>query len=400
MNIENITELNNILETFKTFKTDMKAAMLEKTGEEVGNDITTYPEKVKEIETGGTIVIDGGHTKCLLCHPVSFKMNYDIKNCTLGQIIYYLSDVVSEDETIEPIIIDFRKNSYDTSVQLFYIDNTTVRSNFHNQGIKRYFTLRNIPKSNLGTLFKYFNVNDSKIKVEFDDDYLENNNFDLTNMFANLGYNITEIPEFFYKILPYATSLRQINYMSTGSDTTKFQLDGQDITFELAKKKEIDLNYSYSNFNYFTANTLNIILHNNLKVLNSNGLFGANSVIKNLNITGGDNNGFYIPTKSNAVLISSACSVENLKIHLKSSVNFSLANITNTVELLPGSEFASISNLPYVTQEGWVEFFNSLPDVSSSTLANKINIAANYYALLSEDDKLIAVDKGYTLASV
>jgi hypothetical protein len=150
---------------------------------------------------------------------------------------------------------------------------------------------------------------------------------------------------------------------------------------------------------------VNLILHNNLTVEGVNGMFGAQSNIKNLNIVGGDNGGFYMPYSTNSYIVNiSDCYVENLKIHLKTyrnTNNFSFKNVTNSVELLAGSQFGSISDLPYVTRAGWVEFFNSLPVANSSgSYTNKINIATSYYDLLSEEDKLIALDKGYTLVAV
>lgn len=397
MNIENITELNNILETFKTFKTDMKAAMQEKIMKEVGNDITTYPQKVRELETGGAGELEiTGTANYLFTHPEQFKISYDIHDATLYRLVHYLTSLPSEDVEIKPIIIDFNKGNKISTLSSpypFNVDNSTAKGVFNTQGIKRFFTIRNLPTSSLGSVFYGVDINNGKIKVEFDDEYLAGKTFNLRGAFSSIAGQVTEVPEFLYTLIPLANELREFN------DSKTFNLEGQEITFELAKTKDLSIGHNYVCFNNFICDTLNLYMHNNFSRYGvSSGIFGGTSKIKNLNLIG---TGFFNPTQNNVVLVSANSSIENLKVRLKTANSLSCIRVTNSVEILEGSDFAAISNLPYTTQEGWVEFFESLPGVpEGSTYANKINIAADYYALLSEEDMMIAMNKGYTLASV
>lgn len=407
-NIENIVEINNTLNIFRDVKTDIHAALLEKTNKDAGPDMTKYAQAIKDIELGGAIEITG--TKQLtgfITHPGIFNGKYNIHDITFDRPILNLIEAPSEYQNIEPIVLDFYKNKISfipgATNQYFYCSQGDQVYNVINTNLKRFFRLRNIPTTNAGRLFRLVDVNNSKINVELDDDYLNlNQTFNLGSLFVMCRTDITEIPDFLFKLLPLANSIQGINYdASYGS--AKFALDGKEVTFELAKLGNTNWSYTGRNFANFTADTVNVILHNNVVYNGIYGLFCYNSNIKNLNIVGGNNNGFWRPNVNNAVIITSDSYVENLKINLQTyntSNVFSFKNVTNSVELVQGSEFGTIKDLPFTTREGWVQFFTKLGDNSKSNYQNKIDIGTDYYNLLTEEDKLIALDKGYTLATV
>lgn len=414
VNIENIVEINNSLNTFKEFKTEMQNVMEEKFDEKIGTDITTYPEIIRNVELGETIIDIAGNVNYLFSHPSLLTQKYNIHDCTVSNLLHYISQSIDFEEIKEPILLDFYNNNItynNSSSNLpFNINNKTYRTEMNNEGLKRIFKLRNIPTTGLAYFLAGLDVSGDKVNIEFDQDYLENNTFNLTQALVRVENDITEFPQFLYKILPYASSIERINYISP-TNYKAFELIGQEITLEFAKLQKTKFNYNYSNFNYFKADTVNIILHNDLEVINKVGLFGGTSNIKNLNVVGGDNDGKYIYKKNTAESEAAAiagldgyCQVENLKICLKAPSQtdanyFSFANITNSVQILEGSCIGTLINLPYTTQESWINFFNNLPTATAG-YKNTINIAADYYNLLSEEDLLIPADKGYTIASV
>lgn len=401
--IEKINEIKKNLEEMKETKQGIKTVLENKFKKQIGDDFTKYPKMINEVWSEHEKINVGEDGSYFFSKPCMFKPIWDFSNTTNFYRMLYNSTPPSE-ELLEKIEINLRNLiNYDNMFRVSSSDNTyNPLDHFKIVGLP---TNTNNVTDIIDNLFSYLdNVKHLDNIFELDEELdLKGRVFQLINLWQYSQIeNMKHLPNWFIKICGYTNSFVNIN-----PNSKTINLD-EDINLELCKEK--DLSYNSNNggwFKNFNVPNIHLYLNHNYTFNLGYSLFMCGSCPGLFKV---DGPGCMIFTNDYTYNCPNKFGDGEFKGN-KLEIKFKLSN-PNTMKMdqdfsnfkdvrfLEGTEFYSVSNLPYTTREEWIDFFNSLPDNSSSTYQNTIKINSDYYNLLTEDDILISTNKGYIITSV
>lgn len=413
--IEKINEIKKNLEEMKEAKKGIKESLENKFGKDVGDDFTKYPKMIDEVWAANEKIMVGENAMCTFGNPVHMSNNlFDFSNTKIFSKIIYNEAVNNGNlqELEDKIEINIRNvdSSYNFERMFEGLNNSG------NPDIGKWFKIIGIPRYSdnlLDTIFsRIFSFADwipfydraHTIDEELD---CKGRIFSLGNDFfnySNLDVN-THLPTWFCTIFPYCNDFG--NIINKTCNLT------EDIQLTVSKEQDLtNTNDRPWFWNLKTSENIYIRVEHNFYTNTKYSLFYRCSdgigCPKIFRIDGpgkiiftNDNNGdrSYVINR----IGSNDFKIHRLEIKLcmseDNTMDQDFSNVEQ-IEFLEGSEWYSVSNLPYTTREEWIDFFNSLPNNSSSTYQNTIKINSEYYNLLNEDDILISTNKGYIITSV
>lgn len=394
--LEVIDEIKHNLEEMREAKQGIKKALEDKFKKPVGDDFTKYPKKIDEIwaENEKIKVLDGYR---FFGGPDTYRPIWDFSNC----------------QNIEQLCFNsrFPTKPFETKIEIPLRQVTNYNKLFDNVSVdvRDYIQLVGIPQNstNFGnihnTIFAYYRKNPSldNLYVIDEEKDLKGKTFQLTEVLARTNCTeLTKIPDFIEKIWPYSTEMNNINYYSSNKTLTLIE----DLNLEFCKEKDLESRTTGSVFHNITFPNSHFYFYHNFYFNTENGFFTIGKCDGTIRL---DGPGCLIITGiskfNNHINRIGNSNFEGNRLEIKFKVNTNIdQDFSNFkyVEFLEGTEFYSVSNLPYKTQEEWAAFFKTLPDNSESTYENIIKISSDYYNLLTEDDIFVATDKGFTIQSV
>lgn len=411
--LEVIDEIKHNLEEMKEAKKGIKESLENKFGKDVGDDFTKYPKKINEVWASNEKIKVGEDAKNIFgntCHMSNNLFDFSNTKKFSRIVLNEAIDYGKLSELEEKIEINIRNvdNSYTFSRMFEGLESSG------NPDIGKWFKIIGIPKytddlqnSIFSDIYSYSDWCPFYDGSHFIDEELDckGRAFSLGNELFNYTYvNVnTHLPTWLCTIFPYCAYFG--NIINKTCNLT------EDIELTLSKEQDLTNTNELAFFMRTTApnihlylehdfitNTRYSIFYDSEIIYGCSGTFridGPGRLIFNNNNVGDNNVINRLGTKNFKIhrLEVKLCMSEN------NTMNQDFSNVEE-IEFLEGSEWYSVSNLPFKTREEWVDFFNSLPDNSSSTYQNLIKINSEYYNLLTEDDILISTEKGYIITSV
>lgn len=414
--IEVINEIKQNLEDMREAKRGIKEALENKFKKPIGDDFTKYPQMINEvwianekIQIGEDAVGTFANPAHMSNHLFDFSNTKKFSNIVFNEAIQY-GKLPELKEKIEINIRHFDKTY--TVEQMF--GNV---GNSGNPDVSKWFRVIGIPRftDDITTFFlrvysyaDWMPFFDNAYEIDEELDCkgrvfsLNNEMFNYTDLSKN-----THLPKWFCQIFPYCSYFG--NVINKTCDLT------EDIELIVAKEKTLTNTSDRAWFTKLTAPNIHIYAEHDF-ITNTNYNIFYNNTSANclgcpgiLRIDGPGRIIFNSKTNGNTTYVKNRIASPTYPIG-RLEVKLCISNISQLdqdfsnckdIEFLDGSEWYSISNLPFKTQDEWINFFNSLPDNSlNTTHQNIIKIASEYYNLLDEEDILIATEKGYTITSV
>lgn len=413
--LEVIDEIKHNLEDMREAKKEIKTALEDKFKKPIGNDFTKYSQKINEVWAANEKIQVGENAIYTFGNPSHMSNNlFDFSN-TKNFTKIITNEAIKKgalQELEDKIEISIRDvdNTYNFESMFEGIGNSG------NPDISKWFKIIGIPKytdnlksSIFSRIFSYadwipFYDGSHFIDEEIDckgrvfslgDEYFNYNNVNVN----------THLPTWFCTIFPYCNNFG--NIINEICNLTE--------NIELTVAKEQDLtNTSDRAWFYWlkTSENIHIYVENDFYTNSAYCLFYRASdgigCPKTFRVDGPGKLIFTNSSNGNRSYVINRFGTNDFKIHRleiklcmseNNTFNNDFSNVEE-IEFLDGSEWYSVSNLPWKTQTEWIDFFNSLPDNSSSTYQNTIKISSDYYNLLTEDDILISTQKGYIITSV
>lgn len=413
--LEVIDEIKHNLEDMRTAKKEIKTALEDKFKKPVGDDFTKYSQKINEvwaanekIQVGEDAFYTFGNPSHMNNNLFDFSNTKNFKNILTNEAIQY-GNLQELGEKIEFNIrnVDQSHNFESMFSSIGSSGNPDISKWFKIIGIPKYTD--NLKSSIFSRIFSYADWIPFYDGAHFIDEEIDckGRAFSLDDEYFNYNdVNVnTHLPTWFCTIFPYCTYFG--NIINKTCNLTE--------NIELTVAKEQDLTNT-NNRPWFwwlkTTENIHLYVQNNFYTNTEYSLFyRATDGIgcpKTFRI---DGPGKIIFTNSNVgdrSYVINRIGTSDFKIHRlevklcmseNNTMNQDFSNVEE-IEFLEGSEWYSVSNLPYKAQEEWITFFETLPDNSESTYENIIKISSEYYNLLTEDDILIATDKGFTIQSI
>lgn len=391
--LEVIDEIKHNLEEMKEAKRGIKESLENKFGKDVGDDFTKYPKKIDEVWAANEKikVLDGYR---FFGNKETYRNIWDFSSCTnFDNMCRYT--YTFPDELEEKIEINVR---HATSWRNMFEDRS--------EDFSKFVQLVGIPKG-VTTFSDYFNrVFNYYGNNPYVDDFLKfDEELDLKGRIFSFGNttesnyikSIKKFPNFLQQIWGYTTNFNNPSYYKEMTLT-------EDLYLEYSKEQDLTSSVVGSVFWNITVPNVHFYFHHDFNFNSTRGFFTYGSCPGTIKIDGTgclriknrsiDDNHINRIGSSNFI-----GNILEIKFKVDCNLNQDFSNFKK-VTFLEGTEFYSVSNLPYTTREEWIDFFNSLPDNSSSTYQNTIKINSDYYNLLTEDDILISTQKGYIITSV
>lgn len=399
--LEVINEIKKNLEDMREVKKGIKTALENKFGKDVGDDFTKYPKKIDEVWSEHEKIKVGESAYHLFSHQIMFRPIWDFSSTTNFNEMLYLASP-PDDELEQKIEIDIRNASNYNRMMM-------LNKSINQYDFRKHFKIIGLPRTTdnltsiLGSMFSYLDNMKCKDDIFILDEEkdLKGRVFSANWLWEYSDINIDHLPNWFVQIFPYLGNFENLEYNI--SDNKKFILT-EDVELELCKEQDITNSRGGCFFLYLDAPNIHISCNNNFYSKCEYSLFDNGKCDGVVRI---DGPGCLIftnrYTNNGAINKIAKNNFKGNRLEIKFKVDCNLdQDFSNfkDVLFLDGTEFYSVSNLPYKTQEEWVSFFDTLPDNSESNFQNIIKISSDYYNLLTEDNILIATDKGYTIQSV
>ena len=391
--LEVINEIKKNLEEMREAKAGIKKSLENKFGKDVGDDFTKYPKKIDEVwATNEKIKVQDAYR--FFGNKETYRNIWDFSNCTNFNNMCRFT-ATYPDELEEKVQINVRNaNSWSNMFEDQNVD------------FSKFVQIVGIPKKitkfsdYFNSFFGYYHNNpyiDNFFKFDEELD-LKGRIFEFGNTLENDYIKSTKkFPNFLQQIWGYTTNFNNPSYYKEMTLT-------EDLYLEYSKEQDLTSSSGGSVFWSMTVPNVHFYFHHDFNFNSTRGFFTYGACPGTIRINGPG----FLRIKNRSVddnhinRIGSSNFTGNIleiKFKVDCNLNQDFSNFKKVV-FLEGTEFYSVSNLPYQTQEELVEFFNTLSDNSESTYENIIKISSDYYNLLTEDDVLIATDKGYTIQSV
>lgn len=391
--LEVIDEIKHNLEDMRTAKKEIKTALENKFGKDVGDDFIKYSKKINEVwAVNEKIKVLDGYR--FFGNKETYRNIWDFSNCTnFNNMCRYTATF--PDELEDKIEIDMR--NAESWSNLFEDQNVDFSKFIQITGIPKKITRFS---DFFNGIFGYYHNNpyvDNFFKFDEELD-LKGRIFNFGNTLEN-DYikSITKFPNFLQQIWGYTINFDNPSYYKEINLT-------EDLYLEYSKEQDLTSTSYGSVFHSMTVPNIHFYFYHNFNFNSTRGFFTYGTCYGIIRI---DGPGCLIITNKNiddnyinrVGSSNFAGNILEIKFKVDCNLNQDFSNFKK-VTFLEGTEFYSVSNLPYTTQEEWITFFETLPNNSESTYENIIKISSEYYNLLSEDDILIATDKGFTIQSV